>query len=145
MSGFTQVGRDEPAAFLRNYSAGELLVHEGISDGIEKTSYFVTTDRSEMVLTLFETHSFGEMGYFLDLMAHMSGHGVPGAHPVADCDGHYLRILNDRPAALVERLYDWHFPRPGEARSTWSVFDPTGVLLGDLATPAGLRITLSGP
>ena len=104
MSVFTPVGREELTGFLRNYTAGELLIHEGISDGIENTNYFVTTDRQEMVLTLFETHSFDEMGYFLDLMAHMSEHAIPSAHPVADNDGHYLRMLNGRPAALVERL-----------------------------------------
>ncbi len=104
MSVFTPVGRDQLVAFLRNYTAGELLIHEGISDGIENTNYFVTTDHREMVLTLFETHTFDEMDYFLDLMAHMSEHDIPSAHPVADNDGHYLRMLNGRPAALVERL-----------------------------------------
>jgi homoserine kinase type II len=104
MSVFTPVGRDQLVEFLRNYPAGELLVHEGISDGIENTNYFVTTDRQAMVLTLFETHTFDEMGYFLDLMAHLSEHDIPSAHPVADNDNHYLRMLNDRPAALVQRL-----------------------------------------
>lgn len=104
MSVFTPVGREQLVAFLRHYTVGDLLVHEGISDGIENTNYFVTTDRQEMVLTLFETHSFEEMGYFLDLMAHMSEHGVPSAHPVADNNGQYLRELNKRPAALVEKL-----------------------------------------
>jgi len=34
-----------------------------------------------------------------------------------------------------------HFPRPGEARNRWSVFDPTGVWLGELSLPASLRVT----
>lgn len=104
MSVFTTVGHDDLEQFLCNYDVGMLRVHEGISDGIENTNYFVTTDRREMVLTLFETHSFGEMGFFLDLMAHLSEHDIPSAHPVADNDGHYLRVLNGKPAALVERL-----------------------------------------
>lgn len=83
MSVFTPVGRDALAAFLRGYSAGELQVHEGIGDGIENTSHFVTTDRCEMVLTLFETHSCEKMDHFLDLMAYMSEHGAPGTQPVA--------------------------------------------------------------
>jgi homoserine kinase type II len=82
MSVFTPVGRDALAAFLRGYSTGELQFHKGIGDGIETTSHFVTTDRCEMALTLFETQSCEEMGYFLDLMPHKSEQGVPGAHPV---------------------------------------------------------------
>ncbi len=116
MSVFTPVGRDELVVFLRNYSVGELQVHEGISDGIENTNYFVTTDRQETVLTLFETHTFEEMGYFLDLMAHMAEHGIPSAHPIADNDGHYLRMLNDRPAALVERLAGTSLDHPTDSQ-----------------------------
>lgn len=106
MSVFTPVGRDELVEFLCNYPVGELQVHEGISDGIENTNYFVTTNRCEMVLTLFETHSFEEMDYFLDLMAHMAEHGVPSAHPVA------VRAATLR--FWLSRMHDSHFPRPGE-------------------------------
>jgi homoserine kinase type II len=116
MSVFTKVERDELVALLRHYDAGELLDYEGISDGIENTNYFVTTGRREMVLTLFETHSFEEMGYFLDLMAHVAEHGIPSAHPVPDRDGHYLRMLKDKPAALVERLEGTSLDHPTDAQ-----------------------------
>ena len=104
MSVFTTVERDELDAFLLHYQAGSLISLEGISDGIENTNYFVTTDQKQMVLTLFETHSFEEMGYFLDLMAHLAERGVPSADPVMDNNRQYLRVLNNKPAALVERL-----------------------------------------
>jgi homoserine kinase type II len=42
--------------------------------------------------------------YFLDLMAFLAEHDVPSAHPVPDKQGRYLRTLNDKPAALVNRL-----------------------------------------
>lgn len=116
MSVFTKVERDELVALLRHYDAGELLDYEGISDGIENTNYFVTTGRREMVLTLFETHDFEEMGYFLDLMAHVSEHGIPSAHPVPDRDGHYLRMFKDKPTALVERLDGTSLDHPTDAQ-----------------------------
>jgi hypothetical protein len=40
-----------------------------------------------------------------------------------------------------ENLWVQHFPRPGEELNTWSVFDPTGVWLGELAVPASLWVT----
>ena len=104
MSVFTTVEHEQLDAFLQHYSTGSLLEFEGISDGIVNTNYFVSTDQKQMVLTLFETLSFEEMGYFLDLMAHLARHGIPSAEPVADNNQHCLRILNNKPAALVDRL-----------------------------------------
>lgn len=104
MSVYTAVERDELEAFLQNYSLGELLEYEGISAGIENTNYFVTTSDQSMVLTLFEHHSAGELSYFLELMAFLSEHAIPSAHPIADNQGSYLRVLNGKPAALVQRL-----------------------------------------
>jgi homoserine kinase type II len=37
-------------------------------------------------------------------MHHLADHQVPSADPVADNDGNYLRMLKDKPAALVYRL-----------------------------------------
>lgn len=44
-----------------------------------------------------------------------------------------------------ENLWVQHFPRPGEELNTWSVFDTTGVWLGELSLPARLFVTEIGP
>lgn len=116
MSVYTPVERDELEAFLLNYELGELLDYQGISAGIENTNYFVTTSDKQLVLTLFENHSADELGYFLDLMAFLAEHAVPSAHPIADRDGHYLRILNGKPAALVMRLRGASIEQPNTAQ-----------------------------
>ncbi|NOX10119.1 MAG: homoserine kinase [Gammaproteobacteria bacterium] len=104
MSVYTTINQDELIEFLDTYPAGELVEYTGISDGIENTNYFVSTNSDRYVLTLFEEHSAEEMPYFLDLMAHLAEHGVPSAHPIADNAGQYLRELKRKPAALVQRL-----------------------------------------
>lgn len=104
MSVYTLIEQDELEAFLQNYAVGDLVEYQGISAGIENTNYFVTTSKGRYVLTIFEQLSADELPYFLDLMAFMAEHDVPSAHPVADNNGHYLRQLKDKPAALVDRL-----------------------------------------
>lgn len=104
MSVYTEVGRDELIAFLDNYELGDLCHYQGISAGIENTNYFVTTSQGEFVLTLFEQHDFSELTYFLDVMTFFYQQGIPSAHPAADSDGHYLKTLAGKPAALVLRL-----------------------------------------
>lgn len=104
MSVYTEVGRDDLNAFLADYSLGELVSFRGISEGIENTNYFVTTSQGEYVLTLFEQHDFDELGYFLHVMSFFFEHGIPSAHPAADSNGDYLKMLCGRPAALVIRL-----------------------------------------
>tara|TARA_R110002050_G_scaffold9504_1_gene32889 strand:+ start:31278 stop:32240 length:963 start_codon:yes stop_codon:yes gene_type:complete len=104
MSVYTEVSRDQLVAFLNDYSVGSLVSYEGISDGIENTNYFVTTEQGRFVLTLFEQHSFDELSYFLDVMTFFYQQGIPSAHPAADTQGHYLKMLCDKPAALVMRL-----------------------------------------
>ncbi len=104
MSVYTVVKREQLAQLLSQYSIGELLDYQGISAGIDNTNYFVTTSCGEFVLTLFESLDFNELPYFLALMAHLSEHGVPCAHPVADINNKFLRTLNQRPAAIVNKL-----------------------------------------
>lgn len=108
MSVYTTIERDQLEQFLLNYNVGELSDYRGISEGIENTNYFVDTlkdgARQRFVLTIFEHHDFQEMQYYLNLMHHLADHQVPSADPVADNDGHYLRLFGDKPIALVERL-----------------------------------------
>jgi len=104
MSVYTEVGRADLVAFLSAYAVGDLLSYQGISEGIENTNYFVTTEQGEFVLTLFEQHNFDELGYFLDVMRFFYEHDIPSAHPEADKEGQYLKTLCGRPTALVARI-----------------------------------------
>ncbi len=104
MSVYTNIERDELETFLKNYSLGALISFAGINAGIENTNYFVSTENGEFVLTIFEEIGFDTLPYYLNLMAHLSDHGMPTAHPIADLDGNYLRTLKNKPAAIVRRL-----------------------------------------
>jgi len=104
MSVYTNITLSELEGFLKNYSLGALLNHEGINAGIENTNYFVTTDNGKFVLTIFEEVGFDTLPYYLNFMAHLSDHGMPTAHPIADLHGDYVRVLKDKPAAIVRRL-----------------------------------------
>ncbi len=115
MSVYTVVDRAELELFLAHYSHNELIGFQGISAGIENTNYFVTTEKGEYVLTLFEQLGAAELGYFLELMAFLAEHGVPSAHPVADNQGRYLRSLKGKAAALVQRLPGRSIEQPTEA------------------------------
>ena len=115
MSVYTVVTPEQLKRFLAGYALGELEQFVGISNGIENTNYFVTTSEGDFVLTLFEVLKAKELPYFLELMAFLAEHNIPSAHPVADRKGRYLRQLNGKPAALVQRLIGASLDRPEPA------------------------------
>ena len=99
MSVYTRVTEDDLRELLAEYSIGELEDFRGITAGITNTNYFVDTSTGRWVLTLFEQMDNGSLPFFMQLMDHLAGHGVPGAHPVARNDGGFLSRVQDRPAA----------------------------------------------
>lgn len=104
MSVFTSVSIQQLQAWLQDYPIGELVDLKGISSGITNTNYFVTTTQSKYVLTLFEHNTIDELPYFIDLMHHLSTHGVPCPDPISNNAGVNLHMLNGKPAVLISCL-----------------------------------------
>ena len=98
----------EATALAARLGAGELLSMAGIPAGIENTNYFVTTDRGEWVLTLFERLAPEQLPYYLGLMQHLAQRGLPVPGPLAGADGQLLHQVAGKPAALVNRLPGQH-------------------------------------
>lgn len=104
MSVFTSVSIQQLQAWLQDYPIGEVIDLKGISSGITNTNYFVTTTQSKYVLTLFEHNTIDELPYFIDLMHHLSEHGVPCPDPIMNKAGVSLHMLNGKPAVLISCL-----------------------------------------
>ena len=77
MSVYTELTQTDIAAILADYSLGELHSFEGIAAGIENSNFFIDTDAGRFVLTIFERMQADELPYFMRLMRHLAGHGLP--------------------------------------------------------------------
>ncbi|NRF70763.1 homoserine kinase [Aquincola sp. S2] len=104
MAVFTEVSFDEAAAFLRTLDMGQLRSIQACTGGIENTNYFVDTETGAYVLTLFERLATDELPFYLHLMQHLAGRGIPVPDPMPDRAGRLLHQLKGKPAVVVDRL-----------------------------------------
>ena len=104
MAVYTEVAPDEAGDLIHRLGLGQLHAMQGCAGGIENTNYFVSTERGEYVLTLFERLNFEQLPFYLALMKHLAGKGIPVPDPATDADGTYLHQLKGKPATVVNRL-----------------------------------------
>jgi homoserine kinase type II len=105
MAVYTEVDDDALEAFLAEYDIGGLVAYKGIAEGVENTNYYLETEESRFILTLYERRVAPEdLPFFLGLMEHLAAKGIAAPVPIHGCDGRALRRLCGRPAAIVSFL-----------------------------------------
>ncbi len=115
MAVYTEVAPAEAGDLIHRLGLGQLQAMQGCAGGIENTNYFVSTDQGEYVLTLFERLSFAQLPFYLALMKHLAGRGIPVPDPAQDAKGVYLHQLMDKPATVVNKLPGKSALAPGVA------------------------------
>ncbi|PAX09468.1 homoserine kinase [Sphingomonas lenta] len=105
MAVYTQVGADELARLLERFDVGEPVALKGIAEGIENSNFLLDTTRSRYILTLYEKRvSEIDLPFFLDLIQHLAGRGLPVPRALANRKGERIQRVAGRPACLIEFL-----------------------------------------
>jgi len=113
MAVYTDVGADELARFLADYSVGELLSYKGIAEGVENSNFLVHSAAGHFILTLYEKRvAANDLPFFLGLMEHLAARGLTCPQPVKNRQGGLLGTVAGRPAALVTFLDGMWMRRP---------------------------------
>jgi homoserine kinase type II len=104
MAVFTSVTLDELSQWIKQFPLGKALALKGIASGIENSNFFLTTERGEFVLTIFENLDFEQLPFYVQLMRHLAERGVPVPAPVPNQQGELVVALQGKPAAVVSKL-----------------------------------------
>lgn len=114
MAVFTPVSLADLSSWLVDFPLGEAVAIRGISSGIENSNFFITTERGEYVLTVFEKLSFEQLPFYVNLMRHLAERGVLVPAPIPNNRGEIINALHGKPATIVTKLIgECHLsPRP---------------------------------
>jgi homoserine kinase type II len=105
MAVYTEVSDEALAGFLAEYDIGKLIAFRGIAEGVENSNYALRTEAGDFILTLYEKRVVpADLPWFLGLMEHLAGRGIPCPLPVHGRDGQALRVLCGRQAAITTFL-----------------------------------------
>jgi homoserine kinase type II len=104
MAVFTAVTLDDLTQWIKQFPLGQAVAIEGIASGIENSNFFLTTERGEYVLTVFENLGFEQLPFYVQLMRHLAQRGIPVPDPVPNERGELVVPLHGKPAVIVSRL-----------------------------------------
>ena len=128
MAVYTPVTAADLAGFLKGYDIGHATSFKGVAEGVSNSNFLLDTTHGRYFLTLYERNiDTADLPWFLALMTHLAGKGLPVPRPVTDTSGTALQSLNGRAACLIEFVPGVSVtePTPAECRAV-------GVALGRL-------------
>ncbi len=112
MAVFTPVSEEDTRTLLADYSLGDFVSLRGIAAGIENSNFFLNTTAGEFILTIFEVLTAAQLPFYIELMHHLAGRGIPVPQPQTRLDGSRLFTLHEKPATIVTRLPGGYEPEP---------------------------------
>ena len=118
MAVYTQVSAEALEAFLARFDVGGLVSAKGIAEGVENSNYLVETTGGRFILTLYEKRvSADDLPYFLALLDHLAGAGLPVPPAVRDRQGQAIHEVAGRPACLIRFLPGVSLSHPSAAQA----------------------------
>lgn len=113
MAVYTEVTNEDLENFLKSYDLGNVLAFKGIAEGVENSNYFLKTDKGSFILTLYEKRvDEKDLPFFLNLMEHLSQHGMNCPLPIRNNHGEALGSLAGRRAVIISFLEGVSVKRP---------------------------------
>jgi homoserine kinase type II len=105
MAVYTPLSLIQAEKLLVPYALDPIIQHTGISDGIENTNYLTNTLNKGYILTIFEHCTVQQLGYFFQLLEHLSKQGMPVPQRIKPVlQSHSLPTWHDKPTALFQQL-----------------------------------------
>jgi homoserine kinase type II len=123
MAVYTVLDQHDIEAIITPFGIGPVLQFEGAADGIENTTYFITTDHSQSladeltadeqhyVLTIFEELEAQSLDFYVSVIASLESQGLPVPAPLRDYNGNYTQTVQGKPALLFPKAEGSH---PGQ-------------------------------
>lgn len=120
MAVYTALERDEISALVTQYGLGPLVDYQGSAEGIENTTYFLTTDESDhsseeytqperhFVLTLFETLNAEQLPFYVELLTLLHAKGLAVPCPLRDANGEAIQCVQGKPVLLIPKMPGGH-------------------------------------
>ncbi|MDX8408561.1 MAG: homoserine kinase [Mariprofundales bacterium] len=127
MSVYTELSFDQVAAIVKGYALGALHKVTGIAAGIENSNFFIDTDSGRFVLTIFERMDHTSVPWFMQLMHHLSHHGLACPDVQSQRNGKMVFALDGKAGCIVSCL-------PGRVHDLLSLrqLESAGVTLAKL-------------
>lgn len=147
MAVYTQVNDSDLAAFLDDYEVGHAVSFKGIAEGVENSNYFLQTSQASFILTIYEKRANADdLPYFLNMMEHLAGQGLPSPLPVKDRYGETLKTLLGKPACLITFLTGVSVddPTPDHCAALGDMLAKMHLALSDFQTERSNDLSIMG-
>lgn len=125
MAVYTHLQQEEFEALAMAYGLGMLHRAMPIAEGIENSNFLLEYERpgearERAILTVYEKRVKREdVPFYLSLMEHLAGRGVPSPRPLKRLDGAaFSEVRNGKRAAMVTFLPGYSVTTPGVAHLT---------------------------